>query len=396
MKITHVSTSVSALKKAVFSCRFSTVFLDIQALVGYTGDDGYYLYLIFITNISILGQGESGAFKMEMDRSLLRKPILALGELLVDLVPERTGMRIEDAGAVIKTASGSAGIFACAAALLGAQSGFIGKVGRDSLSRMVMRTLEEQGVDLSCVTVSDQGQIGLAFLEYLPGGGRNYQYYRKHSVGSLLGADDLDQAGIAGAYAVHFPGMLLELTPQMRGACERLVEIARSNGVLVSFDPNIRQELASGSDALRRLQWAMEQADVAAPTLAEGQFLTGETTVGNVLRALHRMGPRVVALTRDKDGAVISMDGQVAVAEGIDMEAVDPTGAGDTLAAALCVGLQEGMPLMRLAAFCNSAGTLVITRRGAIGLALPTREQVEALAASQACRVTCLPLDSMP
>lgn len=53
---------------------------------------------------------------MEMDRSnarsLLRKPILALGELLVDLVPERTGMRIEDAGAVIKTASGSAGIFA--------------------------------------------------------------------------------------------------------------------------------------------------------------------------------------------------------------------------------------------------------------------------------------------
>ena len=126
------------------------------------------------------------------------------------------------------------------------------------------------------------------------------------------------------------------------------------------------------------------------------RFLTGETTVGNVLRALHRMGPRVVALTRDKDGAVISMDGQVAVAEGIDMEAVDPTGAGDTLAAALCVGLQEGMPLMRLAAFCNSAGTLVITRRGAIGLALPTREQVEALAASEACRVTCLPLDSMP
>lgn len=51
---------------------------------------------------------------MEMDRSnarsLLRKPILALGELLVDLVPERTGMRMEDAGAVIKTASGSAGI----------------------------------------------------------------------------------------------------------------------------------------------------------------------------------------------------------------------------------------------------------------------------------------------
>ena len=43
-----------------------------------------------------------------------RKPILALGELLVDLVPGREGMRIEDAGPVVKTASGSAGIFAWA------------------------------------------------------------------------------------------------------------------------------------------------------------------------------------------------------------------------------------------------------------------------------------------
>ena len=40
--------------------------------------------------------------------------ILALGELLVDLIPGEDGMRIEDEGPVIKTASGSAGIFACA------------------------------------------------------------------------------------------------------------------------------------------------------------------------------------------------------------------------------------------------------------------------------------------
>ena len=113
-----------------------------------------------------------------------RKPILALGELLVDLVPGREGMRIEDAGPVVKTASGSAGIFACAATLLGGRGGFIGKVGRDSLSRMVAGTLRGQGVDLSRLIVSDEGQMGLAFLEYLPEG-RNYQYYRKNSVGTL-------------------------------------------------------------------------------------------------------------------------------------------------------------------------------------------------------------------
>ena len=201
--------------------------------------------------------------------------ILALGELLIDLIPARDGMRLEDEGPVIKTASGSAGIFACAAALLGGNSGFIGKVGQDSLSRMATHVLREQGVDLSHLVQTDEGQLGLAFLEYLPEG-RNYQYYRKNSVGSTLSADDLDEAYIAAAFAIHFPGMLLELTPQMRGACQKAVEIARANGVLVSFDPNIRRELTSNEAARERLLWAVRNADIVAPTLEEGRMVTGE------------------------------------------------------------------------------------------------------------------------
>ena len=55
--------------------------------------------------------------------------ILAIGELLVDLIPAREQMRIEDTGPVLKTASGSAGIFACAAARLGAPVGFAARSG---------------------------------------------------------------------------------------------------------------------------------------------------------------------------------------------------------------------------------------------------------------------------
>lgn len=323
-----------------------------------------------------------------------KKLIVSLGELLVDFVPGQDGMRIEDAGTIIKTASGSAGIFACAVSLLGGRGGFIGKVGNDSLSRLVKKTLQEQGVDLSNLIVSEEGQIGLAFLEYLPDG-RNYQYYRKNSVGSLLRADELDEEYIRGAYAVHFPGMLLELTEEMRGACCRLVEIARREGIRVSFDPNIRQELTADAAARERMLWAVRSADIVAPTLSEGRMITGETSIGGVLRALHAMGPRIVVLTRDKDGAVLSRDGQVAVAAGIDEFPTDPTGAGDTLAAALCVGLQEEMPLEQLAAFCNCAGTLVITKKGAIGMALPTRAQVEKMMASGVCHVECMALEDM-
>ena len=320
--------------------------------------------------------------------------ILALGELLIDLIPGRDGMRMEDEGPVIKTASGSAGIFACAAALLGGNSGFIGKVGRDSLSRMATHTLHQQGVDISHLVQAEEGQLGLAFLEYLPDG-RNYQYYRKNSVGSTLCAADLDEEYIASAFAIHFPGMLLELTSEMRSACQRAVEIARAHGVLVSFDPNIRRELTSNEEARERMLWAVRSADVVAPTLEEGRIVTGEQEIGAVLRALHAMGPRVVALTRDKDGAVLSRDGMIAFAPGIDQPPIDPTGAGDTLAAALCVGLRENMDLARLACFCNCAGTLAIRHKGAIGMALPTRVQVEELMDSGVCPVTTARLDEL-
>ena len=198
--------------------------------------------------------------------------IIAIGELLIDFVPGRKNMRLSDSGEMIKTASGSSGIFACAVAKLSGQAGFMGKVGVDSLSQMAVNTIRAQGVDLSSVKVSKEGQIGLAFIEYTDQG-RNYQYYRKNSVGSQFSVDDLDEQYIKNAFAIHYPGMLLELTDSMRGACIKAVEIARQAGVIVSFDPNIRYEMVSDGKAQERLLWAVRNADIIAPTVEEAAFI---------------------------------------------------------------------------------------------------------------------------
>lgn len=320
--------------------------------------------------------------------------ILSLGELLIDLIPAESGGRIDQAGAVWKTASGSAGIFACAVAALGAESAFLGKVGTDALSRMVYNTVRASGVDMSHVVLSNEGQIGLAFIEYLPDGSRNYEYYRTRSVGSLYRADELDTDDLRNAYALHFPGMLLELSPELRETSLFAARAAKESGVVLSFDPNIRFEL-SNEESLQRLVSVIEIADVIAPTLAEGRLITGKSSAGDVLRALHAMGPNVVALTRDKDGAAVSCGGMVALCDGIDVPVVDPTGAGDTFAAALVVALQRGMPLAETALFCNCAGTLVVTKRGAIGQAIPTLDEVNDLIKTNPCQVRLVPLDEL-
>jgi len=321
--------------------------------------------------------------------------ILSLGELLVDLIPVEPGGRIDQAGPVLKTASGSAGIFACAAAALGGESAFLGKVGKDALSRMAFETLRATGVDMSRVIVSDEGQIGLAFIEYLPNGSRNYEYYRTRSVGSLYRKEELNLNDMEGTFALHFPGMLLELSPELRETSLYAAQIAKQSGVLLSFDPNIRFEL-SHTESLNRLNAVIQMADIIAPTLVEGRLITGCESTGDVLRALHAMGPSIVALTQDKDGAAVSSGGTVALCSGIDVPVVDPTGAGDTFAAALIVALQKKMTLEETALFCNCAGTLVVTKRGAIGHAIPTLEEVNALMATNPCPVRLVPLEELP
>ena len=310
--------------------------------------------------------------------------VLVLGELLLDFVPERLDMRLAEAGAVIKTVSGSAGIFACAAASMGVPCGFIGKVGADAFSELALRTIQEAGVDTSRVVRTDQGQIGLAFVEYLPGS-RNYQYYRDRSAGSQLGPEDLREESIRSAQILHLPGMLLELNETMREACFRAVEIARDNHVLVSFDPNLRKELQGSSAARERMLRMIGQADILSPTLSEAQEITGYREIPDVLRCLHDQGPKLIALTRDKDGAVLS-DGQKALyAGGIDVPVVDPTGAGDTFAAALACCVSENADIERTTRFCNCAGTLVCMKRGAIGMAIPTRQEIQELMDSELC-----------
>ena len=312
--------------------------------------------------------------------------ILGLGELLLDVIPTQSGMRLCEPGTVVKTVSGSAGIFACAAAALGAQCGFVGRVGKDPFSRLAVQTVAQAGVDTSLVVESEEGQIGLAFIEYLPEG-RNYQYYRSQSAGSRLCAGDLDEKAIAQAQILHLPGMLLELNETMREACFAAVEMARRHDVLISFDPNIRKELSGDSGAIERLRRMTSYADIIKPTLEEARLLTGEHEIPAILQRLHGMGPRLVAVSRDKQGALLSAGGEEAAAPGIDVPVVDPTGAGDSFAAALCRCVQRNSTLEEAARFCNCVGTLVCTRRGAIGMAIPSLAEAEALMRSPLCTV---------
>ena len=309
-------------------------------------------------------------------------PIIVIGELLIDFIPSGTGMRLDEPGPVIKTVSGSSGIYACAAAAMHVPCSIICKLGEDPFSRMSRTAMEQQGVSTDLVSCDPSGKLGLAFVEYTESG-RNYAYYRSDSVGSRLSPADIPAEAVAGAQLVHLPGMLLELNANMRDACFSAVELAKAAGVTVSFDPNLRKELGANPDARARLERMLSLSDIIEPTLEEARIITGRQAIPDVLAALHAMGPRVVVLTRDKDGALMSAGGQVYEAPGIDVEVLDTTGAGDTFAGVLGACYVRNETLQTALRYANCAATLECTRRGAIGAAIPSLQEVVSLMQEQ-------------
>lgn len=311
--------------------------------------------------------------------------VLVLGELLLDFVPGDDSVGLADPGSVLKTVSGSAGIYACALAGFGVPCKMLCKLGTDPFSKLAKQELAKAGVGTEYIVRSDsRAKLGIAFLEYTPTG-RNYVYYRDGSVGSSFMPEEIPEAAFPDAMMLHLPGMLLDLNDNMRQSCFRAVELAKKHNVLVSFDPNIRKELRGDPAARERMMQMVSLADVIEPTLDEAKLLTGCAEIPDILHALHAAGPRLVVLTWDKQGAFFSCAEQRFRIRGIDIPVTDPTGAGDTFAAAMAYGIYENLKLEDAARFSNCAATLVCVKRGAIGMALPNLRETEEFLRRASC-----------
>ena len=110
-------------------------------------------------------------------------------------------------------------------------------------------------------------------------------------------------------------------------------------------------------------------ADVFVPNAAELLELTGSADLPGAVSAASSWGARLV-VTRGAAGALVTgEDGSVTeVSEGVrDVRVRDLTGAGDSFAGAMMAALIEGASLTEAAVAANAAGSLAVSRLGAVG-----------------------------
>lgn len=312
--------------------------------------------------------------------------VAALGELLIDFT--HNGASAQGNPFYEANPGGAPCNVLAMLAKLGKQTAFIGKVGDDQFGHFLRQVGLEAGISMDGLVVDTHSHTTLAFVKTAENGDRDFSFYRDPGADALLTPDEVPEDIIARSKIFHFGSLSLTGEP-VRSATQKAVALARAEGCILSFDPNLRPPLWSSLEQAReQINWGLAQCDVLKISDDELLFLTGERDFDAGAAKLNAQFPnlQLVNVTAGAQGSISYYQGLRVFQPGLSLGGViETTGAGDTFCA--CVlnfllehGLEQltSEDLSRMLRFANAAAYLVTTRRGAIR-SMPEPEQVLAL-----------------
>lgn len=270
---------------------------------------------------------------------------------------------------------------------LGKKTAFIGKVGNDQFGRLLKETIEEAGIDSSCLLMDEEVHTTLAFVHTFPDGDREFSFYRNPGADMMLREEEVDEEVLKQARIFHF-GTLSMTHDEVRSATMKAVKADKDNGLIVSLDPNLRPPLWSSMElAKEQMLNAMQYCDILKISDNEIQFVTGVEDYDEGIRIIReRFQIPLVCLTLGKEGSrAYYKDMRVEVPGFVQENVVDTTGAGDTFCGSvLNYVLEHGLEelseedLKEMLTFANAAASLITTKKGAIR-SMPEKEEIEKL-----------------
>jgi fructokinase len=308
------------------------------------------------------------------------RPILALGEILIDLIVSDGAPSLETAETFVARAGGAPANVAVAAARLGAPAAFCGVCGDDPFGQRLRSVLQANGVDDTALRDASGFATTLAFAWKDRAGDGRFQLVR--NADRLLNAIDIEAARIQEAAAIVVGSVALSEEPSRR-AIELAVETAAAAGVPVCLDLNVRPTLWASTEVLdAALAPLWPGVTLLKLSLDDARLLYGhDQTPETIFHWAHGYGIPFVLLTDGRRGCWYpGPDGEPVHLPAFSIDAVEPTGAGDAFTAAIvCRLIANGWSGVSRddAAFAAAAGALTATREGAID-SLPSREEIEA------------------
>ena len=312
------------------------------------------------------------------------KDLVTIGEILIDLTYSG-----RDKGVPVYTANpgGAPANVAVAAARLGADAAFIGKVGRDYYGDFLRAALTENGVDISGMPVDNDAPTTLAVVSVSETGERSFSFYRRNCADTLLSSEEISTELLGNTRFLHFGSVSLTDDPA-RTATLFAAQKAKELGAVVTYDPNYRANLwNSEEEAVERMKSVLGFVDILKISDEELPLLTGtDDPVEGTRQLSDTYGISLILLTLGPDGAFYRRGEETGKAEGFKVKVADTNGAGDTffgsfLSRMITLGVYRPEQLTSEQLYesvrtANLAASLTTSRHGAIP-AMPDLKELE-------------------
>jgi ribokinase len=294
--------------------------------------------------------------------------VTVVGSYLMAMVMDADRLPVEGETVVGRnyhtTHGGKGSNMAACAARLGADTTFLGKIGRDAFGDGFLRLLEEEGVRRHAVLVSETEPTAVGFIVFSAQG--------TNLIVINMGANGDFQPGDVQSHADEIRGAEVSLSPLEIPLATALAAagVAHAAGRKYILNPapatDLRGQDLSGVFAL-------------TPNDGEARVCLGlrpddPTPDHEIAQALLALGPENIVMTRGAKGALwVSRSGR-RVVPALSVQVLDSVGAGDAFNAGLAVALSEGRPMLEAIALGVTAASLSTERRETIESYRPRAE----------------------
>ncbi len=256
---------------------------------------------------------------------------------------------------------------------MGGKVAYCGKVGSDNFGLQYATELQNLGIHFGAKASNEA--TGTCVVLITPDAQRTM--LTNLGVSATLSPEDIDEDAIAKADYIYVEGYLFagDCTKE---AALHAIDIANQCGTKIALtisDPFL-------VDMCRdEFKYLIEgPVDLLFCNEDEAAALTGKDNPVDAAHDIHQSCENV-ALTLGKNGSIIMHQGEVITIEGVTVDAVDTTGAGDMYAAGVLYGITNGLSWKQAGHLGSHAAAKIVSQFGARLPAPLTQAEIQALLA---------------
>ncbi len=300
--------------------------------------------------------------------------IVVLGSFNMDLVAyiprfPRPGESILGSR-YLNTPGGKGSNQAVAAARLGADVTYVGRIGTDAFGDQAIEAWEHEHINTRYVVRDRKNATGVSLI-YVAEAGSDNTIACVPGANMALSRMDVDAAAEAIARAEV---VLAQLENPLETTAYAL-RLGRMSGARTILNP------APAAPVLPDL---LAGADFITPNETELELLTGGPYADPAAAARHLMvddRQTIIVTLSDKGALIVTRDSEEHI-PAYAVNVVDSTGAGDAFSAGLAVALAEGRETPDAVRFANATAALCVTRPGT-AQSMPSREALDVFLEAQ-------------